>query len=76
MEYHENLAITRSCFYKSLGALYEYQRIFLHGSMNLVGKRTPIHRRKKNSPTQRKQQKEQYTQVSLCVYEHNFTPRE
>ena len=46
--------------------------------MNLVGKKTPIHRRKQifTDANLRKQQKDQYTQVSLCVYVQNFTPRE
>ncbi len=46
--------------------------------MNLAGNKKTIHRCKKYSLTQilRKQQKEQYTQVSLCVYVQDFTPRE
>ena len=44
--------------------------------MNLVGKKNQIHRRKKifTDANLRKQQKEQYTQVSLCVYVQTFTP--
>ncbi len=43
--------------------------------MNLVGKKS-IHRRKKifTYASLRKQQKDQYTQVYLCVYVQNFTP--
>ena len=46
--------------------------------MNLAGK-NPIHRRKKKIFTDanlRKQQKEQYTQVYLCVYVQICTPSE
>ncbi len=42
--------------------------------MKLVGKKTPIHRRKKifTDANLRKQQKEQYTQVSLLCLCTNF----
>ncbi len=43
--------------------------------MNLVGKKKAIHRRKKKKISDanlRKQQKEQYTQVYLCVYVQHF----
>ncbi len=74
---------TRSSFCKSLGAQYGVPAHVLTRFNEFIGfkkkkRRKTFHRRKKifTDANLRKQEKEQYTQVSLCIYVQNFPPRE